>query len=144
MEEDLFPFPDSSFNQALIFNVFEHIYNYKFLTNEIFRVLGIGGQALGFVPFLVNVHPDPHDYFRYTEESLGKIFREAGFDQIDIKIIGRGPFAVHFNNIIFSIPKYLRPIFFIFYNFLDIIYIHLGHGVKERFPLGYFFNLQKK
>ncbi|MCD4761580.1 methyltransferase domain-containing protein, partial [bacterium] len=124
-EVDSLPFSENYFDQILILNLLEHIFNYKLLMREACRVLKKGGRVIGFVPFLVNVHPDPHDFFRYTKESLEKIFAEAGFNKIEIVEIGRGPFAVNFNNIVLSIPVLARVIFFPIYYFLDWIFIKL-------------------
>ncbi len=143
LEKDRLPYHDASLDQILLFNILEHIYNYRFVVNEAYRVLKKNGVVLGFVPFLVNYHPDPHDYFRYTAEALDKIFSEAGFKDIDIKEIGGGPFYVNFNTILFSMPKISRIVIFPFYYFLDKIYLKLRPKASKRFALGYFFILKK-
>ena len=60
------------------------------------------GRSL--VPFLVNVHTDPHDYFRYTFASLHRIFEEAGFSQIRITSMG-GLFQAAFG-MLFSLIRW--------------------------------------
>lgn len=143
LEKDDLPFTDSSIDQVLMFNILEHIYNYNFLAREVCRVLKPGGQVLGFTPFFINVHPDPHDYFRYTGEALEKIFKQAGFRKIKIKEIGRGPAAVNFNNIILIIPKFLRAIIFPFCYLVDWVIMKIRPEITKRYPLGYFFVLRK-
>ncbi|MCK9438557.1 class I SAM-dependent methyltransferase [Patescibacteria group bacterium] len=106
LECDQLPFSDNYFNSALMFNVLEHIYNYNFLISETKRVLKNGGKIIGFVPFLVNYHPDPNDYFRYTKESLKKIFQENGFKLLEIKEVGLGPLSVNFNNLFLYLPVF--------------------------------------
>lgn len=140
-ETDKLPFGDGEFDQVVMLNLLEHIYNYKFLMSEVRRMLKQGGAVFGFVPFLVNYHPNPHDYFRYTGEALQKIFSEAGFKTIEIKAVGRGPFGINFNNIVLSLPKILRPIIFLPYYLLDEIFISLRPGIRQRYPLGYKFVL---
>lgn len=143
LEKDKLPYDDYSIDQALLLNLLEHIYNYKFVTAESYRVLKDGGSVIGFVPFFVNIHPDPHDYFRYSKECLEKIFKTTGFKDITIKEIGRGPFAVHFNNIVTIFPKIISLLIFPIFYFIDWILIKLKPNIKKRFPLGYFFVLKK-
>jgi len=85
---------DLSFDNILLFNVLEHIQNYQNLINEIYRILNNGGKLELFVPFMHRFHKDPNDYFRPTHEYLQKIFINSGFKDIEINIIGTGPFAV--------------------------------------------------
>lgn len=142
-EIDPLPYVDGSLDQIIVFNVLEHIFNHQFLVNEMRRVLKPGAPLLGFVPFLVNYHPDPHDYFRYTKEALQRIFTHAGFEKIVIKEIGGGPFAVAFNTIALSLPRLLRLALFPFFHALDVAFLRLRPRAQERYPLGYFFVLQR-
>lgn len=143
LEVDRFPYAEESIDQILIFNLLEHIYNHKFVIGESFRVLKKEGQMIGFVPFMINYHPDPHDYFRYTKEALFRIFSEAGFDDIVIKEVGGGPFLVNYNNIVLSIPIILRLLLFPFYYYLDCLFVKLRPKSRSRYPLGYYFVLKK-
>ena len=138
-EKDKLPFQDDCFNQILILNVLEHIYNYQFIVAEMRRVLLSQGRVIGFVPFLVGYHPDPHDYFRYTKESLSKILLNSGFKEVNVRTIGRGPFAVNYNNIVLSLPMLVRLSIFPFYYLIDSVYIFFRPKITERFPLGFLF-----
>lgn len=142
-EKDNLPFQDQEFSTVLSFNLFEHIFNYQKLLDETFRVTRKGGRLIGFVPFLINYHPDPHDYFRYTDEALEKIFQNAGFSEITIERIGGGPFLVNFNNLVLSVPRVFRVILLPFYLVLDYIFLKLRPAAKKRYPLGYFFTARK-
>ncbi|OGY90839.1 MAG: hypothetical protein A3H70_03860 [Candidatus Komeilibacteria bacterium RIFCSPLOWO2_02_FULL_48_11] len=143
LEKDKLPFAGSSVDQVLLFNILEHIYNHKFLAAEVCRVLKPSGIVIGFTPFLVNVHPDPHDYFRYTKESLERIFKESGFSQVEIKGIGRGPFAVSYNTLICLFPGLVRLVLLPWYWLGDSLLLGLKPKLKEKFPLGYLFVLKK-
>lgn len=143
-EKDRLPADAESVDCVLMFNILEHIYNHNFLAGEIFRVIKKAGLVLGFVPFLVNYHPDPHDYFRYTEEALRKIFNQAGFADLKIKTVGHGPLAVNYNNIVFAFPRLARLAIFPLYYFMDCLLIKLKPDVTDRFPLGYLFTASKK
>jgi len=137
-ENDLLPVATESVDGVLAFNLLEHIYNYRHLTREAARVLKPGGGMIGFVPFLINYHPDPNDYFRYTKEALEKIFIEAGFKEIRIKVIGIGPLAVNFNILAPFLPTFLRCLIFPFYYLVDKFILKLRPKMTERYPLGYF------
>jgi SAM-dependent methyltransferase len=142
-ESDKLPFKDNTFDTAILSNVLEHIYNYNFLVSEIFRILKKEGRLIGFVPFLVNYHKDPNDYFRYTNEALEKIFLNSGFSDIKIVGIGGGPFFVNFNNIVLSLPRILRVSIFPFYYLSDILFLKFRPKSVARFPLGYMFIIKK-
>lgn len=142
--EKRFPFKDREFDNVFCFNLLEHIYNYKNVIKESFRVLKNNGRFIGTIPFLGSVHGDPDDYFRYTKSSLKKIFRQAGFKEIRIEALGYGPFSVNYYMIAFLFPKFLR-IFLLFPAiFLDKIIIKLNkkHG-KEKYVLMYYFESKK-
>lgn len=142
-EKDQLPCPTASADTVLLVNVLEHIYNHRWLMAEAFRILKPRGTLIGFVPFLIQYHPDPHDYFRYTRESLERIFSETGFEEIEIVAVGRGPFSVNFNNIVLSVPRFLRVALFPFYAILDGLLLRLRPKIGERYPLGYTFFLKK-
>ncbi len=142
-EKDPLPFFDNSIDTVVLCNVLEHIFNYRFLLGEINRILKPSGVLIGFVPFMINYHPDPHDYFRYTSETLYKIFSEAGFDNIKIQTVGSSAFYVNYNNLMLSVPNFFRPILFIPYFFLNKLFLKLRPKIIDRYPLGYTFYAKK-
>lgn len=91
--EKPFPVNNASFNAVLCINVLEHIFNYQNVLNESHRILENDGVLILAVPFLITVHPSPNDYWRYTEQTLVKICKQAGFDNIEVKVIGTGVFG---------------------------------------------------
>jgi len=143
-ERDPLPYSDASVDAILAFNVFEHIFNYSNLLSEIRRVLKPGGRVYGAVPFLVGYHPDPKDFWRYTGSALQNIFKSAGFNGIEIKILGKGPFIASYSQIEFMIPRMLKiavlpPLFF-----LDFLVLKLKPALsREKFALGLFFTFYK-
>ena len=131
-----FPFKDESFDAVLAFNLLEHIYNYKNLLSETYRILKTGGKFIGAVPFLFEVHDAPRDFFRYTEYSLSRMLREAGFENINVKRLGYGPFTavctlIHLPT---TIRLFLVPICIL----LDKM-MPKAHSGSDKWPLGYFF-----
>ena len=143
LEKDKLPFDNDFADQILMLNLLEHIYNYKFLVSQTYRVLRKEGKLIGFVPFLQQYHPDPHDFFRYTKESLKKILKEAGSKEVLIEEVGRGPFSVQFNILMRNIPKFLSILIFPLYYILDTIFLRLRSSGRIRYPLGYFFIVKK-
>lgn len=135
---------DDEFNNVFCFNLLEHIFNYRNVVNESFRVLKNGGRFIGTVPFLGSVHADPDDYFRYTKSALEKIFKEAGFNEIKIEALGYGPFAVSYYMIAFLFPKLIRIPLLFKAIFLDkiITILNKKHG-KEKYVLMYYFECIK-
>ncbi len=105
--EKKFPLPDESFDNVLCLNVLEHIFNYKNVLDESFRVLKKGGQIIIATPFLHYIHASPYDYFRYTDSALKKILESSGFEVEQIKPLGGQIFSVqqNFFNLIF--PSFL-------------------------------------
>lgn len=138
-EKDMLPYQDHSIDTIVCANVLEHIYNYRFLVSEMRRVLREGGQIIGFVPFSIQYHPDPHDYFRYTREALLRILTDAGFAHVSIDSVGGGPFLVNFNTIMLSISHILRILLYPWYAIGDYFFLKFRSQARERYPLGYIF-----
>lgn len=141
LEKDPWPFSASHFDQVLAFNIMEHLSEPAQVIKEAVRVLAKGGRLIGGVPFLVNVHADPYDYWRFTDESLKKIFHEAGLSSWEIKPIGRGPFLAAYSQIEFILPRFLKivvlPPFLIGDKCLKLVKPKIDWPAK--YPLSYVF-----
>ena len=143
LENGVLPHKDASADYVLLFNILEHIYNHKALAKEVCRALKDGGSVIGFVPFFVGYHPDPHDYFRYTAESLERIFKDAGFGSADVRPVGGGPFLVNYNTLMPYLPRLFRILFFPCYAVLDWIVLKLKPALADKFALGFLFVTKK-
>ncbi|MFZ4590397.1 MAG: methyltransferase domain-containing protein [Ignavibacteria bacterium] len=154
--------PDSFFETVLITEVLEHVYKPVNSLAEIYRILKKGGKIVGTVPFQMNEHDQPYDYFRYTNYSLTKMLEESNFKNINIQYVGDSIGSLIFltnrnfgfilkilnriklgfaarilNLIIFKIPEYIYYYMYIIgirFNKIDFFKIS---------PLGYFFSAQK-
>lgn len=60
-------------------SVLEHVFYPRETIAEMYRVLRPGGCVQVQVPFLLQYHGYPDDYFRYTHSALQRLFEEAGF-----------------------------------------------------------------
>ena len=105
---------DSTFDTVILFNVIEHIENYKQLIKESSRILKKNGKIELFVPFMFRYHEDHKDIFRPTHFYITKILEEEGFE-VDTFLIGTGPIKV----ISEILLKYLK------FNLLRVIFLTL-------------------
>lgn len=133
------PVRSQAFDYVLMFNLLEHIFNYQNLVAETRRALKPSGQILCFVPYLKEVHADPHDYFRYTHSALEKIFQTGGFKKIQISSKG-GIFTVSVHLAGASLK--LRPLKIIAnliaYGLDSLIKVIFGNRFENSYVLGYF------
>lgn len=145
VEKNEFPLDGESCDAVLCFNLLEHIYDEKNLLSESHRILKKGGFLLGSVPFLVNIHPDPHDYRRFTDEFLHRTLTKYGFNEIFIRAIGRGPYTAAYSQIELTIPVIFRPIFVLTAFCLDyfISLIKPKLELNKKFVLAYIFYTKK-
>lgn len=138
-ERDALPYADAAADAAICCNVLEHVYNHRHLVAEIRRAVKPGGTLLGFVPFFIQYHPDPRDYFRYTGEALSRILGDAGFSEVSVEAVGQGPVGVCVNSLMLSLPRPLRPIFVALAWPFALLSLRLRPGLLGRYPLGYVF-----
>lgn len=140
-----FPIADDSQDFLLLFNVLEHLYDYRVCLAESFRVLKPGGVLVGSVPFLFMIHPDPDDHFRFTGSTLTRLFSEAGFAPVSVDPVGSGPVTASAHMILGLVPtRPLRMITAITASLLDGV---LGMITRKDwsavYPLAYFFLVEK-
>ena len=86
---------ENEFDIILCMNVLEHVYDFHKAIENLHRALKPGGTALIFVPVFYPFHDEPHDYWRFTEHSIRKLFKE--FYRLEIKHSGirQYPFAYY-------------------------------------------------
>ena len=135
------------YDNAIIFNVLEHLNNVKMPLNNINRILKKNALIIGSTPFLYQVHGAPKDHFRFTKDSLLHNLKKSGFDKIKIKELGTGPFLASFS-LLRGFLKYIPIIYeiillfsLIFDWFLKVIMKTLPRSI---YPIGYIFIAKKK
>jgi len=82
------PVLDESAEIITIMNTIEHVPDTDALLREAFRILKRGGTIIGTVPFLMQIHQEPHDYNRYTSHQLERLLTQAGFEEVKITPLG--------------------------------------------------------
>lgn len=138
-------FEGIKFQNVLLFNVLEHIFSFKNCLKNSYEILAKNGNFYGSTPFFFRIHESPNDYFRYTEQGLKIMLKEAGFKNISIKVIGGGIFLCFYNSIstILSKIPLLNNLILIFCQILDFIISLFSKNFKKIYPLGYFFFAEK-
>jgi SAM-dependent methyltransferase len=82
--EDL-PFEDDSFDLLLSTQVLEHVEDPARVVAEAGRVLRPGGIALVSTHGVVNYHPNPDDYWRWTHAGLARLLQQhGGFGDVEV------------------------------------------------------------
>lgn len=144
LEKEL-PVKSDSVDYVLLFNVLEHIYAHHRLVKEIHRILKSGGKFYCAVPFMMNIHADPYDYYRYTKNALENILTESGFKDFKIMAYG-GLFLViaDLMNVVLRIQilKVMATLFSFFLNTMLTKVIGKSRN-EERYVLGYFISTIK-
>jgi|SRR5579875_1422648 len=78
------PVPDERFGVIVCTEVLEHVSDPARVMTELFRVTKRGGKVLLTVPFVIELHEEPYDFFRYTSHALQHLLETAGFDEVTV------------------------------------------------------------
>ncbi len=151
LEDDL-PFTDNSADIVLISNLLEHVREPNAVLKECHRILKPGGLLLGTVPFMIQIHQRPYDFYRYTEMNLRYLFQKHAFRDASIEAVSNS-YILLFNaatsffvriieearyKIFYRILwKVVRIKFALFQKFFE------GRSADANNPLGYLFKAYK-
>lgn len=72
------PFRDECIDCIICTGTFEHIKNPWKAADEFYRILKKGGFVYISTPFMQGYHPDPEDYWRFTDKGLEELFLRFG------------------------------------------------------------------
>jgi SAM-dependent methyltransferase len=84
------PVRSQRFDTVILTDVLEHIPNPGHLVAEIARVLRPRGHLIAGVPFMYEIHEEPHDYYRYTEYRLRQLCADEALDVVFLAPYGDG------------------------------------------------------
>jgi len=82
------PFTDGYADVVFLFNALYIVKDPVAVLQEIRRVLKPGGKLFFYTPFIFNEAKEPNDYWRFTQQGLEYILRQAGFVDFKIEPIG--------------------------------------------------------
>lgn len=135
--EQPLPFANASYDHVLLINVLEHIYNYRQVLREAARVVRPEGSVVIVVPFLFPVHPSPHDYWRFTAETLQKECEAVGLTVETLTPLGSGVAAAQYVLIDRLMPFPIRAIGYVFLHpgiyVLDWIFLNIARLLKKKY-----------
>ena len=135
-----------TYENVLLFNVLEHLPEYKLAFSEIYRILKKGGNFIGSVPFIYQIHAAPSDYFRFSRQFFELNLKRYRFKKVKVKSLGFGPFIASYALLhpYLKFLPFLSQILLLLAYILDsFIQIFVKTDLKEIFPLGYFFTAKK-
>ena len=78
------PLKDASADVVMLSNVLEHVPEPNTLLQECHRILKPGGILLGAVPFMIQIHQRPYDFYRYTHMNLEYMLHEHAFKNASV------------------------------------------------------------
>ena len=142
-----FPSPPSHYDTVISLNVFEHVFDVKFVLEEIHKSLKLGGNLIFSTPFLFPIHAHPNDYFRPTDSWIKESLTNVGFKNITITPLVWGPFSTCLTCSSFSSKRILIHLSLI----ADLCYLYLRRFIKGRplnknlsnIAIGYFVEANK-
>jgi SAM-dependent methyltransferase len=137
----------NKYNNILLFNVLEHLPEYRIALSQINRILKKKGKIIGSTPFIYQIHGAPKDYFRFTKEFFEFELKKQKFNNIKIQYLGNGPFTACYSLIypyLRFLPIFSHLVLLICFMLDNILQIFIKTNLKEIFPIGIFFNAQKK
>lgn len=143
------PFDDSIFDGVICTEVLEHVQDFQYLVDEIYRTAKKDAKIIVTVPWSARYHYIPYDYFRYTPSSLKTVFSKFSDVIIqprgnDIAVISSKIIVLFFRNFFPTEKwKYIFLPFFLVALPLLLIAVAIAHlaivfklGSTED-PLGY-------
>jgi ubiquinone/menaquinone biosynthesis C-methylase UbiE len=149
------PFKDEMFDAVICTEVLEHVQDFQYLIDEIYRTTTKNAQAIITIPWSARYHYIPYDYFRYTPSSLKTMFSRFSKVEIrprgtDFSVIGSKIIVIFFRGFFPSkkwqylfLPVYILGIPILIFS---VIIAHLSIifdiGSKDD-PLGYTVILKK-
>ena len=136
----------NKYDNVLLFNVLEHLPEYKLALSEIYRIMKKKGSFVGSVPFIYQIHGAPKDYFRFSKQFFELNLKRNKFKKVIVKPLGFGPFVASYS-LVYSYLKYLpflsQLCLLLTYILDSVIQVFVKTDLKEIYPLGYFFIAKK-
>lgn len=129
--DEKFPIADNVYDTCICLNTLEHVYDARFVLDEIFRIMKPGGVVHISIPFIFRVHGHPDDYFRGTSSWWRETLSRVGFSETQLQplVWGRATSAGNIGG--YRLFKRLR---FHLAHLYDIVYSGIsGAGKNGRY-----------
>jgi SAM-dependent methyltransferase len=145
------PFKQNSIDCVICTGTLEHIDNPWAAVDELFRVVKQNGKIYIVIPFMQGYHPDPSDFWRFTETGLIKLCGK--FNKVDSGCFAGGGSGLSWalvdffrsfsdNKYISELLGILARLLFFWVKYFDLILIKNRNN--NLFASGYFFIGEKK
>jgi len=134
------------FNNIIIFNVLEHIYDDNNAIDELSKILNTGGKIYISTPFLYRYHEAPKDYKRYTVTYFEKLLNKKNFKIIKKEYLGDGPLMTSYSMLfdyIKKIPFLAYPLLITSFILDNIISFFHKTDIKKLYPICIFIVAKK-
>jgi SAM-dependent methyltransferase len=82
------PIASDTYDAVVFTEVLEHVSDPASVLEELGRVVRPGGRLLVTVPFVGELHEEPHDYYRFTSHGLSSLLSDAGFRIEELRPVG--------------------------------------------------------
>lgn len=83
--DEKFPIADGVYDTCICLNTLEHVYDARFVLDEIYRIMKPGGVVHITVPWIFRVHGHPDDYFRGTPSWWRETLSRVGFSDTKLQ-----------------------------------------------------------
>jgi len=80
--------PTGAFDLVICTQVLEHVPDPRRVLLEIRRILKPGGRLIASAPHVWFYHPHPSDYWRFTQEGVVQLCRDADLELIELRAQG--------------------------------------------------------
>tara|TARA_B100001063_G_C16742046_1_gene545344 strand:- start:630 stop:1286 length:657 start_codon:yes stop_codon:yes gene_type:complete len=134
------------FENILIFNVLEHVYDVDNAINELKKILNKKGKIYISTPFLYQYHAAPKDYNRYTLDYFQNLSKKHGLKIHYQSTLGTGPFLASYCMLHGLLKKFypLNIIFVIFSILIDNLAKIFSGNLNKNYTISFFVILKKK
>jgi SAM-dependent methyltransferase len=73
-------FENNSFDLVVMMEVLEHVKEPHIAISEIYRVLAHNGKLILSTPFILGIHDEPHDFYRFTKYGLEYLLNDFNIE----------------------------------------------------------------
>lgn len=91
--QDLHQYADNSYDFVILDQILEHVPKPRQALKEVHRILKKGGWLINSTPFLIQIHPCPSDYWRFSKEGMKELLSD--FSDVNIKAWGNRETVIH-------------------------------------------------